>query len=219
MRTMIRAFTGLALVGLLASPAFAQGRGFGRGGMMGSLYGLLGNESVQKELKLDDKQVEKAKEVSEKIRGEAQEKFQGFQDLSQEERREKMQTVNKELTEATLKAVADFMKPEQITRLKQISYQARGVQAFADPEVVAKLNLTDSQKTEIRTISEEQMEQMRTIRQDNQGDFEAIRKKSGELTKETLTKITAKLNDEQQKAWKELIGAPFEIQYPPRPNN
>jgi hypothetical protein len=38
-----------------------------------------------------------------------------------------------------------------------------------------------------------------------------------ELRKETLEKVAAKLNDEQQKSWKELIGAPFEVKYEPRP--
>ena len=36
---------------------------------------LIGNESVQKELKLDDKQVEKAKEFAEKTSEEMREKF------------------------------------------------------------------------------------------------------------------------------------------------
>ena len=116
---------------MLAGPAFAQGRGgFGRGGG-GSLAMLLGNASVQKELKLNDEQIGKAKEVSEKIGGEAREKFQGLQDLSPEERREKMQAINKEINDATLKAAGEFLKPEQITRLKQISYQARGATAFS----------------------------------------------------------------------------------------
>ena len=34
-------------------------------------------------------------------------------------------------------------------------------------------------------------------------------KKMAEIRKETLEKVAAKLNDEQQKTWKELIGAPF----------
>jgi len=59
MRTMLSAFLGLSLVALLSGPAAAQGgRGFGRGG---SVAGLLGNESVQKELKLEDSQIEKSK--------------------------------------------------------------------------------------------------------------------------------------------------------------
>ena len=216
MRATIRGLVGLSLVALLAGPAFAQGRGgFGRG-FGGSLYSLLGNASVQKELKLNDEQSAKAKEVSEKIGGEAREKFQGFQDLSPEERREKMQTVNKETTESTLKAVGEFLKPEQIARLKQISYQARGAMAFSDAEVASKLNITDSQKSEIQTIVQESSGKMPT-REDFNDDREAAMKKSAEVQKGTLAQITAKLNDEQQKTYKELLGAPFEVKYEPRP--
>jgi len=216
MRATIRGLVGLSLVALLAGPAFAQGRGgFGRG-FGGSLYSLLGNASVQKELKLNDEQSAKAKEVSENISGEAREKFQGFQDLSPEERREKMQTVNKETTESTLKAVGEFLNPEQIARLKQISYQARGAMAFSDPEVASKLNITDSQKSEIQTIVQESRGKMPT-REEFNDDREAAMKKSAEVQKGTLAQITAKLNDEQQKTYKELLGAPFEVKYEPRP--
>ncbi len=52
-----------------------------------------------------------------------------------------------------------------------------------------------------------------------QDDREAGMKKMAELHKETLAKAEAKLNDEQQKTWKELIGAPFEVKSEPRPNN
>ena len=216
MRTMIRSLVGLSLVAMLAAPAFAQGRGgFGRGG--GSLAGLLGNASVQKELKLDDEQIGKAKEVSEKISGEIREKMQGFQDLSPEERRDKMLAINTEFNAATIKAAGAFLKPEQITRLKQVSYQAQGAAAFRDPEVVSKLNLTDSQKSDIQSINQESMSQMREIFQSAQDDREGAMKKMTELRKETLEKVAAKLNDEQQKSWKELIGAPFEVKYEPRP--
>ncbi len=43
-------------------------------------------------------------------------------------------------------------------------------------------------------------------------------KKMTEARKAGLTKAEAKLNDEQQKTWKELLGAPFTIVYPPRPS-
>src|SRR5215813_14156635 len=133
MRTMFRTLLGLGLVALLASPAAAQGRG---GRMMGgNLAYLLTNESVQKELQLDDKQVDKAKDLAEKTREEMQEKFQGFQDLSPEERRAKMMEVTREVNASVLKAAGEFLKPEQITRLKQIAYQQRGAASFTDPEV------------------------------------------------------------------------------------
>jgi hypothetical protein len=218
MKPMMGALAGLGLVAVLANPAFAQGRGgFGRG--FGGLAFYVGNESVQKELKLDDKQVEKAKEVAQKIGDERRSKMEGFQDLSPEERREKMTTVNRELNEMTMKQIGEFMKPEQIARLKQINYQQLGAMAFNDPEIAKKLNITDTQKNDIQSILQDQMSKVQAIREETQGDFEAMRTKMTELRKETLTKATAKLNDEQQKSWKELLGEAFEVKFEPRPNN
>ena len=74
-----------------------------------------------------------------------------------------MQEINREINESTLKAVGEFLKPEQVTRLKQISYQQRGLQAFSDPEIAKKLNLTDTQKTDIQAISQETMESTRGL--------------------------------------------------------
>ncbi len=117
-----------------------------------------------------------------------------------------------------MKAAGEFLKPEQITRLKQISYQQRGVGAFSDPEVQKKLNITDSQKTDLHAITEEMRTESQTIFQENREDREALMKKMTELRKSSLAKAEAKLNDEQQKTWKEMLGSPFEIKYPPRNN-
>lgn len=220
MRAFFTTLVGLGIVGLLAGPAAAQGqgRGFGFGGG-GSYAMLLGNESVQKELKLADQQVEKAKEIGEKVREKMTAARSSFEGLSQEERMTKFQELNREINESTMKAAGEFLKPEQITRLKQISYQQRGAAAFSDPEVQKKLNITDSQKNDIHAIVEAMRTEGRTIAEENRDDREAMMKKMGGLRKETLAKAEAKLNDEQQKTWKEMLGSPFEIKYQPRPNN
>ncbi len=219
MRTFIQSMVGLGLIAMLSTPALAQGRGFGgRGG--GGLGTLLGNESVQKELKLDATQVEKSKEVAEKAREKMTEMRETLQGLDQEERRTKQAELMKEMNELTLKAIGAFLKAEQVTRLKQISNQVRGLQAFSDPEIAKKLNLTDAQKTDIQAIAQETMESSRgLISQDSSPEERAEgMKKIAEIRKTALTKVETKLNDEQQKAWKELLGAPFEIKYEPRPN-
>jgi len=211
---------GVGLVALLAGPALAQGQGRGFGMFGGGGIGMLiGNESVQKELKLDDKQVEKAKEVAEKNGEKMRAAREEFQNLDQEERRTKMQTLGKEMNESTLKAIGEFLKPEQIARLHQINHQVRGAMAFSDPEVAKKLSLTDGQKSEIKTIVDDSATAIRELFTSNPDDREGNMKKVAELRKETLAKVTAKLNDEQQKTWKEMIGSPFEIKFPPRPNN
>jgi len=219
MRTMYTAMLGLSLAAVCASPALAQGRGgFGMGGGGGSYAMLIGNEGVQKELKLDDQQLEKAKEFAAKAREQMQENRSKLEGLEGEERRTKQQEINKEMNESAMKAFGEFLKPEQVNRLKQISYHARGASAFSDPEVAKKLNLTDTQKTDIRTIVQESQEGMRGLFSQDQSEEEraAAMKKMTELRKETLEKATAKLNDEQQKAWKELVGAPFEVKFAPR---
>jgi len=211
MRTMVRSMVALGLVALLASPALAQGqgRGFGMGGF--GLGGLIGNGSVQKELKLDEKQVEKATEYAATARAKGAENRSKLEGLEGEERRTKQAELTKEANEAALKAFGDFLKPEQIARLKQVSLQVRGARAFSDHEVATKLNLTDSQKTDITAIVTESGAQMREIFQQAGDDREAATKKMAELNKKTLTDVEGKLNDEQQKTWKSLIGAPFEF--------
>jgi hypothetical protein len=220
MRAMLRGVVGLGLVALLAGPAFAQvgGRGFGMMGG-GGIGMLIGNESVQKELKLDDAQVTKAKELADK-NGEKMRTFrEETKDLDQEERATKRRELAKEMNESTLKAVAEFLKPEQVARLKQCSYQAMGAMAFSDPEIAKKLNITDAQKGEIKSITDDANAAAREIFQGFQDDREGAMKKLAEHRKETLSKVVAKLNDEQQKSWKELIGAPFELKMnPPRGN-
>ncbi len=211
MKVIMRTVIGLGLVALMASPAAAQGRGFGRFG--GSYAFLLSNASVQKELKLDDQQTDKAKSLADKINEERQSKFQDLQGLEGQERFTKMQEINHELNTTTLKEAGEFLKAEQIARLKQISLQQRGAMAFSDPEVAKKLNITDAQKNDIQEIVQASREKMRELRDEFQNDREAAMKKMQEINKETLSQAVAKLNDEQQKTWKEMLGAPFEIKY------
>jgi Spy/CpxP family protein refolding chaperone len=210
---------GLGLVAIAAGPAAAQqGRGFGMFGMGGNLAMLLGNSGVQKELKLDDQQIEKAKDLAEKTREKMRENRESLQGLEQAERRTKSMELNRELNAATNPKVAEIIKAEQLTRIKQISCQIQGANAFIDSEIAKKLNLTDAQKTDIQSIIEESRGEMRAIFQDAGDDREAAMKKMTELRKATLAKAEAKLNDEQQKTWKEMLGSPYEYKPDPPQN-
>jgi hypothetical protein len=212
MRTMFRAVLGLSLVALVASPVAAQGQGRGSGMFMGGALGaLIGNSGVQKELKLDDTQVEKAKELATKTREQMREHFQDLQGLEGAERRTKQQEFNKEMRESSTKALGEFLKPDQIHRLKQISYHLRGPGVLLEAEVAHKLELSADQKKEVRTILQEMVEHATKIREEHRGDPETIMKKSNEARKESMQKAVTKLNDEQQKTWKEILGAPFEL--------
>ena len=129
-----------------------------------------------------------------------------------------MAEISKEMNESTLKAFGEFLKPEQITRLKQISYQTRGCDGVQRPR--GRQEAEPHRRSEDRHPDDRHRSPWRRCARSssqNQDDREAGMKKMAELRKETLAKVAAKLNDEQQKTWKELLGAPFEIKYEPRP--
>jgi hypothetical protein len=204
----------IAIAGSVQAQGQGRGRGFG-GGMGGGM--LLGNEGVQKEIKATDEQVEKLQKLSESMREKGRAEFEKYQDLSQEERREKMQAFAKSMNEEMNKELKEILKPDQLKRFNQIALQVRGSQAFADAEIQAKLDLTADQKDKIKGIQEDSNKKMQEIREANQGDFQAMMPKFQALRKETNEKTTAVLTDSQKKTWKELTGEPFEVQFgPPR---
>ena len=213
MRMLCKTFVSLGLVALMAGPAMARQGGGGRGGFGGGLGILLKNASVQQELKLDATQTEKANEVAEKAREKFQAKHEALEGLHGEERFKKLQEVNKEVNAEVNKEIKAFLTPEQIHRLHQIQHQLQGPHAFADEHVQDKLRLTDAQKTEIHEIVHASSVEAHRIWEDAQEDREAMWAKMAEHRKETLAKVESKLTDEQKAAWKEMLGAPFEIKW------
>jgi hypothetical protein len=215
MRTLSKTIVALGLVALMAGPALAQqGRGGGRGFGGGGIGMLLSNASVQQELKLDATQIEKAKELSAKLREKVTAATQG---LEGQERFVKVREMSKGINTEAIRGAKEFLKPEQMKRLDQIEHQVQGAQAFSDEHVQHKLKLTDAQKSDIEAIVQASNTEMRSLAQNMQSDREGTMAKLAEHRKETLAKAESKLTDEQKTAFKELLGAPFEIKFEPRP--
>lgn len=209
----------VALGILMLGTTGAKAQGFGRGMGMGGGLMLLTNPDVKKELKLSDEQAKKLDEMATEAREKMQERFRDFQNLSDDERRERGEAMRKEAAELMAKVNKDILKEDQVKRFKQIELQQRGVNAFTDAEVVKSLKLTDEQKEKIKGITEGMMSEMQELRQSAQGDFRAAMEKMTELRKQTFGKVTALLTEDQKKSWKELTGEPIEIrmQFPRRP--
>jgi len=201
----------LGVATAFTAPAQAQGRGRG---MMGG-YLLLANKSVQQELKLDDKQVEKVNSVVMDVGAKMREKMQ---DIPQEERFQKLPQIRREANAEIKSAVKDVIKPEQFTRLDQIVNQQMGVQAFSEPDIQDKLKLTADQKSKVSEINQDTMDKTRELFQSANGDFASVRDKMTTLRKESLDKVVAVLTADQKKTWKELTGEPFEVKFEPPPN-
>ncbi len=238
----------LAVMALVAavcsSTATAQERGRGGPGRFGMPPGaeslmLLGTEPVQKELNLTDDQKAQVQKIVDNMRTEMMETFSGLQDLSPEERREKMgelrEEMGKKVAEIQKKADA-LLKPEQIERLKQLSVQRRGVGALEDAAVASALKLTDEQKKKIADIREAGMRAQREAFQaagggaggaggagggaggaggagGGGGDREAMRERMTKFRAEQDAKVAEVLTSEQREQLEKLKGKKFD--FPP----
>jgi Spy/CpxP family protein refolding chaperone len=213
MRTLGRSVLTIGALVLLASPAWAQGRGG-----MGGGAAFLRAPNVQKDMKLTEDQVGKVQDVLQANREKHQDDYAALRDASPEERPAKMATLNKTVSEEIKKDLG--LSEEQSKRFDQISLQTRGLGAFADPTVMAKLSLTDEQKTKIRELGEAARAAGGAFNKDASAEERAeAAKKRAETSKANMTKVQAMLTDAQKTSWKELTGTPIEIQLPPRPTN
>ncbi len=209
MRHLCRLALVVAAVAIVASPALAQPRPGGGFGFGGPLM-LLGQKSVQDELKLTEDQIKKITDLNAKQR----ELFQGLRDLDRQEAAKKIEEVNK----ANDKALGEILKADQLKRVKQISWQRAGAGAITNPEVATALGLSDTQKEKITKIQEDQRAKMRDLFQGGGGrPDEATRKKMEDLRKATDEQIQAVLSAEQKTKLKDLLGPEFkgEIRFGP----
>jgi len=205
----------LGILALLASPAWAQGRGASGGGAAGFLMA----PNVQKDLNLTDAQVKKVQETLGEIRKSHEADYSALRDASADVRLVKMATLNETVSDEVKKALS--FSAEQSKRFDQISLQAHGLQAFANPTVGEKLKLTNDQKSKIREIVEATRSSFAGASNKDASEQERTdaRNKRAATQKENNAKVQALLSDDQKKAWKELTGEPIEIQYPARQSN
>ncbi|HZO91897.1 MAG TPA: hypothetical protein VFB38_26505 [Chthonomonadaceae bacterium] len=221
---------GLACLGvaalLLASfgAASAQ-RGQGRrGGMMGMMgrggaFMLLRNKSVQDELKLTPQQIEKLDAKQQELRQAMRDQFQNPSN-DPEERRSRMTRIQ----EMQQKAIADILDSKQLTRFKQIELQQEGPAALTRKDVADQLNLTDEQRNQVRNIQEDAQARMQEMMQGvdfrnmSPEDRQQLMQKFQAARKEFNDKYLAVLTEAQKEQWNKMLGEPFHLVQPARPN-
>jgi len=190
---------------LAASTAFAQ-QGGGRGRGMGfpqSGVMLLGMDEVRKEVGTTDEQNKQIDEIQQDLRS----GFQGFGDLSADERQKRMDEMRKKGEEADAK-LAKVLKPEQLDRLGQLRIQREGAAALARADVQAKLGLSKEQKDKI-VKAQEGARPPADFNFQNATDED--RTKLREAREKAEADTVAALTPEQKKKFDEMKGKPFEF--------
>jgi hypothetical protein len=194
-----------------AQPGGQRGQRGQQGIMRGpsrSMAMLLRNEAVREDVGITREQMAQISELGQTLRGAGGLTREDFQNLSQEERREKMREwmAQREKVEAELmKKVKEILDDKQMTRLEQIQLQASGIAMFRDPKVSEALKLTEDQRATMQ-------ESMRAMRQEVQDAFGSRDpEKVAQLRKKMMDKAMEVLTDDQKAALKKLTGKPFDV--------
>ena len=154
--------------------------------------------------------------MGEELRAQRGEDRPNFRDMSEEERTkafEEMRKRGEEQAKVVREKLGGILLPHQMERLEQISLQMQGTGALNNPEIAAKLGVTDEQKQKISDVLRANMETMRERMRDafQGGDQAGAMEKMTALRKESEGKVLAVLNDDQRKKYEEMKGKPFEM--------
>jgi eukaryotic-like serine/threonine-protein kinase len=176
---------------------------------------LLSESVIQTDLKLDNDQRRRIENIARDSDERRFNSLHDFNQLSFSERRSRFL----ELARANDQALRATLTQAQLQRLEQITLQLQGPRAFSQPEVITKLQLTDTQRRAIRQIEMEQFASNwdfsnREHRQPPPRKFRESEIRPG------MEKILAVLTPEQLTQWKTLVGKPLRgaVDLPPSGN-
>ena len=216
-RTFWNAALAAAVLSVAAAPSFAQGPG-GRGPGFGGPGGFGGGNigflvqmpEVQKELKLEQTQIELLQDLRQNG---PRPNFQELQNLSPEERQKRFQAMQADQE----KKVGEILNKQQMSRLKELQLQQQGVRALDRVEVANALKLTGDQKNQVKNAIQGEREVMRQAfqgfqpggAQPSDEERQAAFKKIQDTRTATDAKLNAILTPAQKQQLTTMQGAKF----------
>lgn len=164
-------------------------------------------EGVQNELNMNEEQKELAnklnQELGESLREMFQERDRDFRSMSEE--------IEKQNNQATEKLYAKLDEQQQ-KRLTGIYAQVNGPNVLFDDKVQEQLGLSEEQVEKLTDVQEENRQSFRDAFRDFREMSDEERRESfGKLRSEGEANLLAALDEEQRKAFEELKGQELEL--------
>jgi hypothetical protein len=202
MRTSVWVFLCVASCGL--SPALAQ---TGKplpvlpGPAAPSLLTLLGETSVQSDLKTTPAQNKQIAYATAKMQADMKSTF-GLPLAKAGQKRAELQKSSDDSIAKTLTAA-------QKKRVKEITLQLQASLAFGDDDVAKALKLSDEQRQKIMAVNDGIGKQLSALFQGKRLPPQEHQKKVAEIKTSVLAEAMKILTSEQSSQWQTMIGSPF----------
>lgn len=216
---------GCMLAGFFASDMLGQQRSqldvFGYRGLATrdgktDLLSLLSLDDVRRELNTNDRQYNAIQQISEALFLQTAQRGVNVFGLNEQQREvylEQRREFHKQREAFVREQLGGILQPQQVKRLEQIQYQARGAGALQDDDVVEKLKLSGEQQQRIKDLTRQAEQRMEGLKRGllQSGNPELIRRELEKAREEISGQFLSVLNKEQQKDYNELRGEPFEV--------
>jgi len=218
MRWIFVALTAGMMFGLV-SEASAQVRAGVRAGntnvrVGGSGYRLYGrrpwfaNDGVRRQLKIDDNQYNTLNKTYAQYWTPYNQAVESIPaDLDDAERQRQIAAAYGKFHQGYYDNTAKvFTDADTRNRYNQLNLQYQGYAAFNDPQVQARLKLTDEQRQNFNRYNTDWNKQMNTYATEYAKDREGVNKRFGDQWKQSRARINETLTPEQRRSWNEMTG-------------
>jgi hypothetical protein len=201
------------------------GRG-GRGGFGGGgVTTLVTSKTVLADINATEEQTAKLKDWAKGFATKTQDMrkaaMEGVDTSDRKAMMEKFTAVQAEITKTANTELATVLKPEQVTRIKQIETQVAGVQAFNMPAVKEALKIDDEQAQKIQEAARSTAGEMRDLAQEygvrgfggptDPEKAKEFAQKRAAITKQTMEKVMGTMTADQKAAYEKLVGKPIDV--------
>lgn len=217
-KTLFAALIAMTVLSVAALDAEAQrgggrggpggGRGPGGGGGGSSVLELLRRDEVKGEVGLTEDQEKALTEMQSGLRDSPE--FREIMDRSRTARSdEERRAIFGEMRTVMQKKVDAIIRPEQRSRLDQLSLQRQGFRALADPDMAGQFNISSDQQAKISELNQKYEEARREFRFNRDMSEEERDAKTDALRAEFEKNASAILSSQQLQAFEQKKGKPF----------
>src|SRR5262249_52277647 len=169
------------------------------------------NPNIIRELRITDPQMRKLTDAYTQFYGPYLTEIGKVDGLDPAQRMARINELNVAFGNSMNKSAGDILNQQQIQRFNQLYTQHQGFDAFINPDLRQRLNISDTQLQQLRKANQDFDQQLRDLSKASQGDPRTWQT----LYRRRSDRINDVLTDQQRPMWRQMTGDTFT--FPPIP--
>ena len=174
---------------------------------------------VRRSLNLTDEQINSLNTANDQFHQRLQDQTVRLKSLSETDRAVELQKQPTSQQDDFYRSANGVLTPEQMRRYRQLEYQIQGTGALLSPDVRKRLNLADGQILMLQDLHDQTPRNLRSAGQNRGETGSDAAARYNKYRQESNNRISAILNEDQRRAWREMTGEPFTFLFSIEPAN